>query len=259
MNNMLKNIYIKLLVSACCLCAVCWACKKNQLTVSPYDYTDGKAFFKINYSCPYAVTVPVQLKINGVKVSNGLTYSTPFPGGGLNTGGGNYADYLAINTGTDTVSLSIVKVGTNIDSIALYSTSVIMEDNVYKTLHITDTASNIQSVLLKDAPIRADSGYTQFRFINLIPNSTGIDLYFGTTKMASNIAYKQVTDTFSLAPGSTGSWSLRVAGGSATLGTAYSNTASTANQRIFTIYSRGYIGLPTTDVRSPKVSLIYNK
>jgi len=255
---MTKNLYIKLLAAACCL-VICWACKKNVLTVSPYDYTEGKALFKINYSCPYALNPGVQIKINGVRVSNNITYATPFPGGGLNTGGGNAADYLAINAGVDTVSLSIPKAGTDIDSILLYKTTVTVDANAYQTLHVSDTAANIQSVMMTDASAKADSGIAKYRFVNLIPNGA-VDLYFGTVKMASNVAFKAATDTFSVAAGSTGAWSLRLAGGTSTIGATYTSTSTTVNQRVFTIYARGYVGVTvTTDVRLPKVSFLYNK
>ncbi len=259
----MKKRYIAILVAGVFFSVLFMACKKNELTVSPYDYTDGMALLKINYSSPYLLNPGVQVKINGVKVSNAITYSTPFPGGGLNTGGSSNADYLAVNPGIDTVSISILKVGTNIDSILLYKTGVNVVANAYHTLHITDTAASTQSVLLTDVANKPDSGFTKMRFVNLIPNSTaGIDLYFGTTKMASNIAYLQATDTFSIPSGASGAstaWSLRVAGGTTTLGTAYTNAGTTSNQRAFTIYARGYIGPATTDIRSPKVSFVYNK
>lgn len=255
---MRNNLYIKLLAATCCLFVVCWACKKNVLTVSPYDYTDGDALFKINYACPYALNPAVQIKINGVRVSNGITYTTPFPGGGLNTGGSNNSDYLNVTPGANTISLSIPKVGSGEDSIVIYTTTVNTIADTYQTLHVTDTAANIQSVLLTDASNKADSGIAKYRFINLIPNAS-VDLYFGTVKMASNVAYKAATDTFSIASGSTGAWSLRLAGGATTLGTTYTSTSTTVNQRVFTIYSRGYSGLATSDIRSPKISFLYNK
>lgn len=240
-------------------CLGLWACKKNELTVTPFDFTEGKALLKINYVCPYFNNPPVQIKINGEKVSSLITYATPYPGGGLNTGGNTYADYLSVRAGQDTISLSIPKAGTNIDSVLLYKTAITVQANVYQTLHITDTTDNTQSVLITDPSNKPDSGRVQYRFVNLIPNSTGIDLYFGTTRVASNLAYKAATDTFSLPSGTSMAWSLRTAGGTATVGTAYTNVSSVANQRVFTIFARGYLGLATTDIRSPKVSLAYNK
>ena len=259
----MKKRHIATLITGAFFSVAFWACKKNELRVAPFDLTDGMALLKINYSSPYALNPGVQIKVNGVKVSNAITYSTPFPGGGLNTGGSSNADYLAVTPGIDTVSIAILKVGTNIDSILLYKTGVSLVANAYHTLHVTDTAASTQSVLLTDVANRPDSGYTKLRFVNLIPNSTtGLDLYFGTTKMASNIAYLQATDTFSIPSGASGAataWSLRVTGGTATIGTAYTNAGTTSNQRAFTIYARGYIGPATTDIRSPKVSFVYNK
>jgi hypothetical protein len=240
-------------------CAIFWSCEKNVLTVSPYELTDGKALLKINYSSPYFKNPGVQVKINDEKVSSIITYSTPYPGGGLNTGGNNFADYLSVKPGMNTVSLSIPKAGSTEDSVLLYKTDVSLTANEYQTLHFTDTASNTQSVLIKDAANKPDSGFTQFTFVNLIPNSTALDLYFGTTKVASNIAFKQATDPFLLPAGTSLAWTLRVAGGTATLGTAYSNTGTVANQRVFTVYARGYIGPATSDTRSPKISFAYNK
>lgn len=255
---MKKCIPIFLLVS---ICGILGSCKKNVLTVSPYDYTEGKALLKINYACPYAKNPAVQIKINGEKVSSLITYSTPYPGGGLNTGGNSYADYLAVNAGANTVSLSIPKQGSTEDSVLLFKTTASLSANDYQTLHFTDTMENTKTVLLKDAANKPDSGFTQFTFVNLIPNSTALDLYFGTTRVASNIAFKEATEPFLLPAGVNAnlSWTLREAGGTTTLGTAYSNVATLANQRVFTIYARGYVGPATSDIRSPKISFEYNK
>lgn len=237
-----------------------WACKKNVLTVSPYDYTDGQALLKINYSCPYFRNPGVQIKINGEKVSSLITYSTPYPGGGLNTGGNTFADYLSVKPGNNTIGLSIPKANSTEDSVLLFQTQAELTANDYQTLHFTDTAANTQAVLLKDASNKPDSGFTQCTFVNLIPNST-LDLYFGTTKVASNVAYKQATQPFLLTAGAgtTDAWSLKTTGTTTTVGTAYTSASTVANQRVFTVYSRGYLGLATTDIRSPKISFAYNK
>jgi hypothetical protein len=253
--------HIRFFSIAYCTLVIIMACKKNQLTVSPYDYADGKALFKINYACASSKNPGVRLRINDVIVSNNITYATPFPGGGLNTGGSNNADYLQAEPGTNNIKLSILKAGTDIDSIVMYETTVDLQQETYQTLHVADTGAAIQSVFLTDPGGMEDSGFVQYRFINLIPNSTGLDLYFGTQKMASNVAYKQVTESFRLAAGVTGAWSLRTAGGTVTLPNRYTNTGTTSNQRVFTVYARGYL-LPSkdsADIRAQRVSLMYNK
>lgn len=254
----MKTIKNNSLIILVCVCAIFWSCKKNVLTVSPYEYTDGKALVKINYSCPYFKNPAVIIKINGERVSSAITYSTPYPGGGLNTGGNTYADYLSVAPGTQKIGITIPKTGSFEDSIVLYETSVMLTADKYQTVHFTDTAANTTNVLTFDASNKPDSGFTQFTFVNLIPNST-LDLYFGTIKVASNVAYKQATDPFLLPAGTSNAWTLRLAGGTTTLGTAYSSTSTIANQRVFTVYSRGYIGPLTTDIRSPKISFAYNK
>jgi hypothetical protein len=255
----MKKVVIKILSACMCAGLLVLACQKNKLTVSPYDYTDGKTLFKINYACAYGNNRGVQLKINDVRVSNNITFATPFPGGGLNTGGSNNADYLAVDPGSNTVKLSIPKTGSDEDSVVLYETTVKLGEVTYQTLHISDTGSTIKSVLLNDPGEKEDSGYVQYRFINLIPNSTSLDLYFGTRKVAGNLGYQQVSDTFKVAAGSTGAWALRLAGGASAIGTTYTSTSTTVNQRVFTVYARGYLGLATADARSAKVSLMYNK
>ncbi|MBN8836093.1 MAG: DUF4397 domain-containing protein [Sphingobacteriia bacterium] len=256
-----KYLYFNIVLFAS-LTMLIWSCKKNELRVSPFDYTDGMGMLKINYASPYALNPSVQIKINGEKVSpSNITYATPFPGGGLNTGGSNYADYFSVLPGTDSILISIPKKNSNEDSIILFKTTVNVVANKYQTLHIADTSAATQTVYTVDPGNKPDSGRVLYRFINLCPNSTGLDLYFGTTMISSNVAYKQVTDTFSLPAGNSLAWSLRTAGGTTTLSSAatYTNSATVANQRVFTVYARGYIGLPTTDIRTAKLSLLYNK
>ncbi|HEX7904308.1 MAG TPA: DUF4397 domain-containing protein [Chitinophagaceae bacterium] len=252
--------YIKIIFPLLlCMSAIFPACKKNVLRVSPYELTEGKALFKVVYASPYFKNPGVVVRVNDEIVSSPITYATPYPGGGLNTGGGSYADYFSVKAGENTVSLSILKVGTGTDSVLLYKTPVTLTANEFQSLHITDTSTSTTSVLIKDAANKPDSGLVEYRFLNLIPNGGPLDLYFGTTKVASNIAFKQITDTFHLAAGNSLAWSLRLAGGSTTLGTAYTSASTVANQRVFTVIARGYSGPATTDIRSPKISLVYNK
>jgi len=258
----MKKLTIIGSISIAFLIALTWSCKKNVLRVSPYDLTDGQALLKINYASPYAANPSVQIKINGIRVSPAtINYPTPFPGGGLNTNGTNYADYFSVTPGKDSVVISIPKKNTNIDSVIVFATTVTTVANQYQTLHIADTAANTQTVYVVDPANKPDSGFVQYRFVNLSPNSTGLDLYFGTTKLISNLAYKAVSDTFSLPAGNSLAWTLRAAGATTTLSTAatYTNASTVANQRVFTVYARGYVGLPVTDTRTAKVSLIYNK
>jgi len=237
------------------------ACKKNTTAVISTRGVEGQTLLKINYAMPYAQNRAVQIKINDERVSNNLTYNTPFPGGGLNTGGGSSADYMGIPAGSVKIGISIPKVGTEVDSIALYSGSVNLDANKFYTVHITDTGANATNFVSINDRSEVDSGFSRFTFINLMPNVPAIDLYFGTTKVASNIAYKAESAPFTVAASSPNAWAIRPAGAAATTTALASySTGSVLNQRVFTVYARGYSGITSTsDVRRPQVSLLYNR
>lgn len=168
---------------------------------------------------------------------------------------------MAVPAGDDTISLSIPKVGSGADSILLHKAVYNLKGDTYQTVHFTDTTTNTLGIITIDAANKPDSGYAQFRFINLIPNSPGVDLYFGNTRVAANVQFKSVTDTFRLAAGTSLTWALRAPDGTVFLkgSSRYTSASSVANQRVFTVYARGYMGVDSPDVRSPKISFAYNK
>ncbi|MBZ4188177.1 DUF4397 domain-containing protein [Niabella beijingensis] len=255
-------------MTICLTVALMMACKKNVLRTSPYDSVDGKALLKVNYACPYRNNPGVLIKINDQIVSSLVTYTTPYPGGGLNTGGNSYGDYLSVNPGQNKFSLVIPYKGTGRDSVVLYSTSLDLKPNEYQTVHVTDTLkdgsiNNTTHVMTTDLSQKPDSGWVIYKFVNLIPNAGPLDLYYGPNKLVSGIEFKQASDTFRLQAGQiqTTGWTIRMKDSTITLGSAYTASAAStvANQRVFTVYARGYAGLPTTDIRNPRVSLLYVK
>jgi hypothetical protein len=234
-------------------------CEKNTQRLIDTSVPEGKALIKINYAMPFAVNNSVQLKVNGTRVSSLLTYDTPFPGGGLNTGGGSYPDYLAVSPGSNVITISRPNVGTANDSILLFTGTVNLEANKNVTLHVTDTGANANIVMIADNINFIDSGFSRYTFVNLMPNVTALDLYYGTstTPVATNIPYKGKSPEFTLVAGSGGSWAIRPAGAlpTSTALATYANTIP--NQRSMTVFSRGYSGAASP--RNPAVSLIYNR
>jgi hypothetical protein len=244
-------------------------CKKNKFNLKDTTFIDGKASLKVNFISSYQKNPTFQIKVDGIRVSNNLTYFTPFPGGGLNTGGGSYADYLAIEPGQRKVSISLPFTGTNNDSVELASTDITLEANKVYSLYFADTATNTFSMLTEDNLASPDSGYTRYRFINLMPDLPTVDLYFGTgststtsVKVAGPVNYKQMSDYFEV-PINTGTvWSIRPGGAAATTTalTSYTSASTVVNQRVFTIATRGYNSITTsTDPRRRLFSFIYNR
>lgn len=170
-------------------------CAKNVIQYGEStNVTPDQALLKINYESMYALNPGVQVTVNGTRVSPLLVGRTPFPGGGYNTMGDARPDYLAVPQGEIKMKISIPQKGTNVDSVVLYNYTMTLEAGKYYTAHVTDTAAKTEAVLLNDDPVRPDSNFVKFRFLNLMPNVPAVDLYYGTTVISGNIAYKSVSN-----------------------------------------------------------------
>lgn len=242
-------------------------CEKNELHTSDYmPLTQNDSRVKVIFMSTYRSNPAYQIKLNGERVSNLLSATgsspnpTPFPGGGLNTGGGSTTDYLAVPAAQNTISIAIPKVGTNTDSVELATSSFTYETGKKYSLYFTDTAANTQAILVTDSLQRPDSGAVRYKFVNLMPDQPALDLYIGTVKVASNIPYKGVSPSFDLPtnnPSTT--WAIRTVGGTTNLAT-YASASTLGNQRVFTVIARGYSTISTSsDVRRRAISLVYNE
>jgi len=189
---------------------------------------------------------------------------TPFPGGGLNTGGGSTADYLRIASGQSTVSIAVPKKGTTEDSLQLATSSQTFEAGKKYSLYFADTSASLTSVLVVDSLNAPDSGFTKFKFVNLMPDvSAGLDLYIGTVKVASAIPYKGVSPSFVVPTNNTSTtWSIRSAGAASTTTalTTYASASALANRRVLTVIARGYNTITTgSDIRRKTICLVFNQ
>jgi hypothetical protein len=250
------------------------ACEKNKLELSENIDPSNGGYFKLGWFSPGLNTQGVQLKINGVRVSNQLgymftstnttaAYAMPFPGGGLNTGGNNKNDYLAVDTGKIEVSLAVPKKGTNEDSILVHTTTMNISKGKYYSLIVTDSFPAAASYVQNDDTEYADSGFIRLNFTNAIPNlGAGLDFLVtnsaGTDMvLATNVQYKSSTGfiTLPLVTG-TNTFKLRKTGTTAIIGATY-GTGGVTNKRCFTVVGRGYLG--ATGVRQPSISIVFNK
>jgi hypothetical protein len=256
-----------------------FACKKSDgVTNQPYTSygtAGNNGQLKINIAYAYTVNLTNALiKLNNVTVSGLVAGRTPFPGGGYNTAGSNFALYFAVPVGANTVSVVIPKVGTNVDSIVLYNTTVTIADNSPYTLHIADTlvsstVNNTKSVLVKNLIPNVDTGRVLYRFVNLMPNVPSLDLYLNGILIKGGVAYLAASDTFSVrtgvnAPGYTSAaapiWAIRPAGAASTTTALASYNASTAplsSQFVFTVFGMGYSG--SAAPRNPFVCFTVDK
>ena len=241
------------------------SCEKKVVTQLDTDSNFGKANLKIVYASAYNINYGVQLSVNNVRVSSVVTNTTPFPGGGLNTGGSNMPWYLAVPPGATRISLSVPKSGTNIDSIPLYNGTVSLNFAKFYSAYLTDTLTKTQLVLITEDVSAPAPNTSRFKFVNLMPNVPSLDLYFGANKVASDIQYTSTSPSFILNRADTSRWYVRPAGAAPTsvpiaiypaITPTFASPQTIPNQRLFTVFARGYNG--STGNRAPNVSLLYN-
>jgi hypothetical protein len=244
------------------------ACTKNELNISESTRLDeSKAQTKIFFVSAYKANPFYQISINDVRVSNtlggGTAAPTPFPGGGLNSGGSTTPDYMGVPAGLVKVGFAIPKFQTNTDSVTLSSNTLTLTSGKKYSLYVTDTAANTSYVLVEDTLVRSDSGYAKYKFVNLVPDKGAVDLYVGTTIVATNVPYKGVSASFILpTSNASATWTIKATGTSTTIGGGYAGTVANtiANQRIYTVIARGYGSITSTsDPRYSKISLIINQ
>lgn len=241
------------------------ACDKEVVTQLDTISPQGQANVKVVYASAYTTNSSVQLKVNGTRVSNLVTNATPYPGGGLNTGGASSPWYMALTPGQEIISVAIPKSGTNLDSVSLYNGAIYTSPDKFYSAYLTDTLNKTQLVLVNDNLALPNFNTSRYKFVNLMPNQMALDLYFGANKVASNVAYTTTSPEFTMVKGDTARWYVRPAGAaptSAALATypaivpTFAAAQTVPQQRVLTVFARGYSG--ATGNRAPNVSLLYN-
>jgi hypothetical protein len=260
-NIKMKKILISILLASAVFIA--GSCKKTIKYTAQRNMTNAAdALLKINYLSAYNSNPSVQLSVNAVRVSGLIAGRTPFPGGGFNTNGSNYPDYLQVTPGTNLLSISIPKKLTNIDSVLLFASNLSLQAGKNYTAHITDTFNKTKMLVVEDDLWLPDNGQARYKFLNMMPNVPLIDLYYGANKIASAIPYLNSSAYFNLpsVPAITDTFKIRETG---TLPTStalafYVSTNTVLNQRVYTVFALGYKGSSATNTK-PYVSFLLNK
>lgn len=221
----------------------------------------GAALVKVAFLSATTNTFNVLVYLNGERVSYPLPYNTPFPGGGLGTGGSNNSDYLIVTPGNTKVELNVPVTGTPVIASKYYETTANFEGDKRQTLFIADTGANIASWKVNVDGTAPDSGFAKIQFVNALPNLASLDLYKGANQTAAtlvvpDIKYKGASDYVNV-PFGTDSFFIRPAGAAATTLPIGRGRIATANQRLYTVYSRGYNG--ATGTRAANISAIINQ
>jgi hypothetical protein len=230
--------------------------------MAPYNITGpDKALLKVIHASSYATNPSVQINIDDVRVSNLILSRTPFPGGGFNTNGLNQPDYLSLTPGTHKLSMSIPKKGTNVDSILLMSTQIDLKAKTYHSAYIMDTFTRTKVQLVEDDVSAPPAGKIRYRFINLMPNAPSLDLWYGTTRVATGVIYNTAGVVFEMAvPATAQDWIIRETNTTPILASyvAASNANTRVNQRVLSAFAMGYKGSTVANTR-PYISFSINR
>ena len=241
------------------------ACEKNELYSTATTEAGTMAQAKIFVLSAYQSRPALQIKVNDERVfgvAASQSNPTPFPGGGLNTGGGSTNDYVSITPGAAVkIGFSVPKAGTITDSLELGSATFNLAAGSKQTIYFADTAANTASLAVLDTLSPPDSGFAKYKFVNMMPDAPSLDLYIGTVKVASAIPYKGVSPSFVLPTNNVSTtWGIRLEGAATNLVT-YANASSIGNQRVYTVIARGYNAVTSTaatEYRRRAISLTYN-
>ena len=262
----MKKILIIPIICILALVAVLTSCGKKATEYGDITLIGSdKALIKFNYECMYSDSRSVFIKVNGVRASNLITNRTPYPGGGYNTNGLNYPDFLVEDPGAKEISVILPhKIDNGTDSIELYKTTVQLEAGKKYSFNIADVSPNTKSVLVNEDFTLPAIGYTRLHFVNLMPNVPAIDLYYGTATttdqssdslVVANVPYMGVSPDFTMHTVSK-TWKIRAAGAaktSATVIASYTSSSTVASQRVLTAFATGYSGL-TTSAQKPYIA-----
>lgn len=249
------------------------ACEKNKLAEKVEIDPSGTASVKLGYFSQYiaANNVGVQAKFDNERVTNTFTSPTPYPGGGFNTGGNSFADYLSIAAGTRNLIISIPKAGSSSDSVVRFNGPVNLTPDVRQTVMLTDTGANTAAtVVIDDITTPMGNSVARAKFFNGMPGTT-LDFYIRSSQGIfigpKNIAYKSVSSYFDF-PAGLSNDTLDVVNA----GTTYTTTtvplaryvwlqANIIPTRVYTILSAGYPTIPYTgsDNRRARVSVVLNR
>ncbi len=237
-------------------------CDKKINTYLDVDRDNAlKTNLKIVHASAYTVNYAAALRVNGARVSGPITNATPFPGGGLNTGGSNTPWYLSLDGGVQRIELVVPNLGSFADSLFLYQGSLMAESGKFYTAYITDTAASTKLAVFTEDPTPPTTNVTRFRFVNIMPNVPSVDLYFGNQLVAGGVGYLTSSPDFTLNQGDTAHWAIRPAGAAATSAaiSTYPATAapfSVPGRRVMSAFARGY--RTATGNKAPAISFLYN-
>jgi hypothetical protein len=244
------------------------ACTKNDLQLTEFDLPVEKAFVRFAFFSPG--TTNVMVKLNDKKINGATTLGN----GGFYPAITNTPEYAAIEP-TGTLKMSMPNVGTQNDSVVVFTGNLNLQANRYYSVVLSDTGVNRTLWSVGDDLFSStDSGFYFVRLINAMVNTpAGLDFVridstsaTAVTRdtIARNVAYKSATlpiRTEISARTGFGFLRYRLVNSATKLPIGTVNTppaANLINQRTLTLYATGFSN--GTGTTAPSLNGgVYNK
>ena len=161
------------------------------------------------------------LKDSSVFVNNNVSHPNSIP-------------YASLPAGTHPFSISIRD-----SSTAFFNSNITFDNNKNYTLIAANTKAKIELLKLEDNLSVSDSSKAYVRFINLISNSTGVNLLVDGVVIASNKDYKSFIDFFPVNPAGQ---KIEIKDSQTNSLIASINSFKVPAGKKYTIYTKGLIG-----------------
>lgn len=167
------------------------SCEKAGLRLTEYSLPGDKAFIKLALFSPG--TPAVMIKANDAKLNGANTNGS----GGFFPSTATFPDFAAVAPGA-TIKLSLPNVGTQNDSVVLFTGQLGLEANKFYSVSLADTGINRTVFAVEDSYIAAKDSFLSVRLINAtvgsslnfirVDSATATDVVRDT--LARNIPYK---------------------------------------------------------------------
>ncbi|MBD3583668.1 DUF4397 domain-containing protein [Flavobacterium selenitireducens] len=161
---------------------------------------------------------------------------------------GSALGYFNFYEGNRTISVK------NATGEVLASTEVALSIGEFFTVFAVNTSENLELAVYEDTLINPAQGKARIRFINLAPDSEGIDVFDSTVEVASDLIFKEAS-SFTDLPAGNYEFAFKRTSDGTQLAT---KTIQLNPGRIYTIYTKGFVTPAAGNNDAFSAEAIYN-
>ncbi|MCQ4725593.1 DUF4397 domain-containing protein [Anaerotignum faecicola] len=143
-----------------------------------------KAYLRFLHALPNDPPLNVDVYINGKLIVKNLKFE-------------DFTEYITLKAGS--YIIQVFPTGNHLEQ--LVDMRIVLEKEEIATAAIVGTVSEVQVEIFSDGPMPIDPECAFMRFINLSPDSGGVNIYIDDTPVVYDLNFMEVTSYLSLIPG----------------------------------------------------------